>query len=91
MIYLFFWVLSICLNMCSTQIATYRSKRLPDEAKSLPDVCHDILPIVSDWIPDVFILLVCMIDLAFPFVYSIYSGDNSAGIEFEHFLIVSSN
>jgi len=72
------WSLSICLNLGSTYIATYRAKQLPDKSKPLPDVCLEILPVLPDWIPDTFILCVCLIDVLLPF-------------QFENFLIVSSN
>ena len=75
---LLFWSLSVCLNLGSTYIATYRAKLLPDNSKPLPDVCLEILPVFPDWIPDTFILCVFLIDVMLPF-------------QFENFLIVSSN
>lgn len=79
MIYLLFlWGLSICVNMGSTKIATYRSMLLPSNSKPLPDVCLEILPVLPDWTPDLFILFVCLIDVLLSF-------------QFEKFLITSSS
>ena len=75
---LLLWSLSICLNLGSAYMATYRAKRLPNNSKPLPDVCLEILPVLPDWIPDAFILCVCLIDVVLP-------------LQFENFLIVSSN
>ena len=74
---LFLWGLSICVNIGSTKIATYRSMLLPSNSKPLPDVCLEILPVFPDWIPDAFILCVFLIDVLLPF-------------QFENFLIASS-
>jgi hypothetical protein len=63
LIELLWWACAFALNMGATRVATYRARHLPDGIKPLPDVLLEIIPVVPDWTPDVFIFLIVALDV----------------------------
>lgn len=51
-------ILVVYLNYMAALFASNRAKRIPD--KPLPDILHDILPQINNYVPD-YLLLLCII------------------------------
>jgi hypothetical protein len=63
------WMIFSCgLNICAAYLATHRAKQLSANIRPLPDVLLEILPILPDWIPDIFVLIIILLDILVPFI-----------------------
>ena len=85
------WVAAFCLNMGATRIATHRAKSLPANAPPLPDVLLELLPVMADWAPDVFIFLTMAVDVFLPAGSAYYGGGELDTSALKRFINVSSS